>query len=106
MTVSPKQTERITDIPGAERAIRRVDLRIDAQRRLGIGECVFWAGESSSAPGELVPMVGQGLLVADWPELYAVVGNKYGGDATKFYLADTRGHGIPGVADAVFVRGR
>lgn len=54
-----------------------------------VGVVKMWAG--NVAPENYQFCNGQSLAVADFPALYAVIGNSYGGNSTFFNLPDFRG---------------
>ena len=54
-----------------------------------VGVVKMWAG--NVAPDNYEFCNGQSVAVADFPALYAVIGNNYGGNATFFNLPDFRG---------------
>lgn len=55
------------------------------------GSLLFWPSEVSPGPRYL-KSEGQTVLVADYPELFAILGDRYGGDGiTDFALPDYRG---------------
>lgn len=107
MNVTPRQTEAITD-GATERAVRRIDNRID-QNAVPVGAAMFWAGDSDTLPPGWIALTGQPLRSQDYPELIQVMGARWPRGATTggvFYAPDTRGHGIPGVMDAVIVKAK
>lgn len=62
-----------------------------------VGEVFIWPGENVShnppgyATGDVLRCSGQLLNVADYPELYAVIGTTYTGDDTQFHLPNFDG---------------
>lgn len=54
-----------------------------------VGVVKMWAG--NTAPNNYLLCNGQSVAVADFPALYAVIGNSYGGNSTFFNLPDFRG---------------
>lgn len=54
-----------------------------------VGVVKMWAG--NTAPDNYMLCNGQSVAVADFPDLYAVIGNSYGGNSTFFNLPDFRG---------------
>lgn len=50
---------------------------------------IFFSVESSP-PAHCLPCYGQPILVADYPELFAIIGYQFGGSGTTFYLPDMK----------------
>ena len=55
---------------------------------------------SSTIPDGYLPCDGSSVLVADYPELYAVIGNTYGGDATSYGLPQLNNNVVVGSGDS------
>jgi len=71
--------------------------RLQDNRDMPIGSILMWPTEVLPSPHWLLAM-GQTLNVADYPELYAVLGGRYGEDtvAETFNVPDYRGQFIRG----------
>lgn len=54
---------------------------------------------SSTIPDGYLPCDGSSVMVADYPELYAVIGNNYGGDSTSFALPQLNDNVVVGAGD-------
>lgn len=75
------------------------DIRIEA---VSTGQIVCFAadnrqyinGDPAQGPSQWLKCEGQDLSVVAYPDLYAVIGNTFGGDITHFYLPDLRGRVI------------
>lgn len=79
------------------RKVRLLERRLARRGGSGAmtGEMRIWAG--ATAPDGWMLLQGQTLLIADYPDLYAVIGTQYGGDGTtNFLLPDLRGRVIVG----------
>lgn len=50
---------------------------------------IFFSVDSATPP-HCLPCYGQGVLVADYPELYAIIGYQFGGSGATFYLPDMK----------------
>src|SRR5574343_1245826 len=61
-----------------------------------IGEIIAWSGMSIPAGWKLCD--GSALRVDDYPELYSIIGNNYGGDNTIFSLPHLCGRIVVGVS--------
>jgi len=64
-----------------------------------VGQVVLFSG--SVCPGGWLPADGRLVAVQEYPELYAVIGNTYGGDASAMGLPDLRGRFVMGNPDKV-----
>ncbi len=62
-----------------------------------IGTVLSFAG--STAPKGYLVCDGQSVAVADYPDLYAVIGNTYGGDTASFNVPDYRETVLVGVGE-------
>ena len=62
-----------------------------------IGTVLSFAGQT--APHGYLLCDGQSVAVADYPDLYAVIGNTYGGDAENFNVPDYRETVLVGVGE-------
>jgi microcystin-dependent protein len=63
-----------------------------------IGEVIFFTGQAYSCPEKFALADGRLLNTNEYPELFTLVGNVYGGDkVTTFALPDLRGRIIRGV---------
>ena len=58
------------------------------------GTLIHFAGKS--VPDGYLIANGAGVPVADYPALYAAIGNTYGGDSTTFYLPNLSGRFLEG----------
>ena len=56
--------------------------------RCPIGASMWWWGTAANIPTGWIIMDGSSLPVATYPELYAIIGTAYGGDATNFNVPD------------------
>ena len=56
--------------------------------RCPIGASMWWWGTIANIPTGWIIMDGSSLPVATYPELYAIIGTAYGGDATNFNVPD------------------
>src|SRR5438105_15609518 len=83
------QSGRIDDRATAD-AVRRLDARI-VERAVRVGQVSFWSGNIADLGPDDLPLVGQRLSVTQFPDLFQVIGVRYGGDGvTSFDLPDTR----------------
>jgi Microcystin-dependent protein len=63
-----------------------------------IGQIIMWP--SNTMPGGYLKCDGQSVPKVDYPELFAVIGSTFGGDATNFNVPDYRGRIPCGVNQA------
>lgn len=83
------QAAHISDIATAD-AVRRLDARID-ERAVRVGTVSFWSGNIADLGPDDLALTGQRLRIADYPELFRIIGTRYGGDGiTSFDLPDMR----------------
>lgn len=62
-----------------------------------VGAVIGWASVIADPPENFLFCVGQSLLRADYPELFAIIGTTWGSESgTTFTLPDSRGRGITG----------
>lgn len=62
-----------------------------------VGAIMIWACESAPA-GDWVKLTGIGLSTTDFPDLFDVLGYKYGGSGATFNVPDYRGEFLRGVS--------
>jgi microcystin-dependent protein len=65
------------------------------QASFPVGSLIMFAGAAAPADWKLCD--GSSLLSTDFPELFAIIGNTYGGTAPNFLLPDFRGRSPIGV---------
>ncbi len=89
-----RQIERIGD-PVLDRAVRRLDSRAD-EALIPVGAAYQWFGPVKNPkgvptiPAGYLACMGQTLKVSDYPALYNVIGNRFGGTPNStFKLPDT-----------------
>jgi microcystin-dependent protein len=56
------------------------------QRGVEIGTVVMWIGLSASIPTKWLPLFGQSIAKATYPDLFAIFGYAYGGSGANFSL--------------------
>lgn len=69
-----------------------------------IGAIVMWT--TTSTPDGWVFCKGQSLYVSSYPELFAVIGNTYGGNSTVFYLPDLSSRVVVGAGQGAGLASR
>jgi len=73
-----------------------------------IGAMVAWLGSDTSIPTNWLRANGNPVDIADYPDLYAAIGDTYGTSSPpvgQFYLPDMRGRSVMGEAGSVGARG-
>lgn len=56
-----------------------------------IGSVIMWSTDGDPSGGKYMIMDGRQLNVSDYPELFSVVGYRYGGQGNQFNIPDARG---------------
>jgi microcystin-dependent protein len=96
VVIKQQQQESETDLPN--KSVRAANLTADVQQSLLPTGCLLdYAG--STAPTGFLICDGSTLLVSDYPSLFAVIGNMYGGASPgiNFALPDLRGRVVAGL---------
>lgn len=69
------------------------------------GAVVMWAGQFDTEPAGWLRCNGTEYLIADYPELYAVIGTSYGGDGATLFAVPNLTSKVPRGADSVLTPG-
>lgn len=87
----------LTRVGLLERRLTRVGVRSQADMT-PTGSFMMWAGDAATPPTGYLLARGGTVLIADYPDLYAVLGTSWGGNGTTtFGVPDMRGRVPVGV---------
>lgn len=90
-------------VPDQSISIDQLDPRLQGAM-LPIGMPIPWTGPAAKAPAGLLLANGQTVNIADYPDLYDIYGDMYGGDdVTTFGIPDMRGMFIRGTDDSASI---